>query len=94
MGKLGGQLGDLTAAVCVGITVFALVWGTSMPMFSSATTAVYTYAATAGLTLLTPGAAGAFANADATNPLVMVVVSIVLGAVFGMLANKLNAAIS
>ena len=96
MGKLGGQLGGevITASICVGVTVFALVWGTSLPMFTSATTAVYTYAATAGLTLMTPGADGAFMNMDASNPLVLVVVSIVLGCVFAMGANKLNAAIS
>ena len=94
MGKLGGQLGDMTAPVCVGLTVFALVWGTSLPMFTSATTAVYTYAATAGLTMMTPGASGAFMNTDASNPLVLVIVSIVLGCGFAMGANKLNAAIS
>ena len=93
MGKFGGQLGDMTAPVCVGLTVFALVWGTSLPMFTSATTAVYTYAATAGLTLMT-NQGGAFMNMDASNPLVLVVVSIVLGCVFAMGANKLNAAIS
>ena len=95
MGKLGGQLGGevITASISVGVTVFALVWGTSLPMFTSATTAVYTYAATAGLTLMT-NQGGAFMNMDASNPLVLVVVSIVLGCVFAMGANKLNAAIS
>ena len=95
MGKLGGQLGGevITASICVGVTVFALVWGTSLPMFTSATTAVYTYAATAGLTLMT-NQGGAFMNMDASNPLVLVIVSIVLGCVFAMGANKLNAAIS
>ena len=93
MGKLGGQLGDMTAPICVGLTVFALVWGTSLPMFTSATTAVYTYAATAGLTLMT-NQGGAFMNMDASNPLILVVLSIVGGCLFAMAANKLNAAIS
>ena len=95
MGKLGGQLGGevITASICVGLTVFALVWGTSLPMFTSATTAVYTYAATAGLTLMT-NQGGAFMNMDASNPLVLVVLSIVGGCLFAMAANKLNAAIS
>jgi len=93
MGKMGGQLGEFNAAVCVGVTVFALVWLTSMPMFTSATTAVYTYAATAGYALHT-SSGGAFGNMDASNPLVIVIVSIVLGCVFAMGANKLNAAIS
>ncbi len=93
MGELGGQLGGMTAPVCVGLTVFALVWGTSLPMFTSATTAVYTYAATAGLTLMT-NQGGAFMNMDASNPLVLVVLSIVGGCLFAMGANKLNTLIS
>ena len=91
MGKLGAAV--WVVPVSVGVTVFALVWLTSMPLFTSATTAVYTYAATAGLAIHT-SSGGMFMNADASNPLVVVVVSIVLGCVFGMLANKLNAAIS
>jgi hypothetical protein len=93
MGKLGGQLGDMTAPVCVGLTVFALVWGTSLPMFTSATTAVYTYAATAGLTLMT-NQSGAFMNMDASNPLILVILSIVGGCLFAMGANKVNTLIS
>ncbi len=91
MGKLGGDA--WVVPVSVGVTVFALVWLTSMPMFTSATTAVYTYAATAGLAIHT-SSGGMFMNTDASNPLVVVIVSIVLGCVFAMLANKLNAAIS
>ena len=94
MGKLGGQLGDMTAPVCVGLTVFALVWGTSLPMFTSATTAVYAYAATAGYTLMEPGANEAFMNMDVSNPLVLVVLSIVGGCLFAMGANKVNTLIS
>ena len=91
MGKLGSA--EWVVPVSVGVTVFALVWLTSMPMFTSATTAVYTYAATAGLAIHT-SSGGMFQNMDASNPLVVVIVSIVLGCVFAMGANKLNAAIS
>ena len=91
MGKLGSAA--WVVPVSVGVTVFALVWLTSMPMFTSATTAVYTYAATAGLAIHT-SSGGMFQNMDASNPLVVVIVSIVLGCVFAMGANKLNAAIS
>ena len=91
MGKLGSA--DWVVPVSVGVTVFALVWLTSMPMFTSATTAVYTYAATAGLAIHT-SSGGMLANMDASNPLVTVVVSIVLGCVFAMAANKLNDTIS
>ena len=91
MGKLGSA--EWVVPVSVGVTVFALVWLTSMPLFTSATTAVYTYAATAGLAIHT-SSGGMFQNMDASNPLVVVIVSIVLGCVFAMGANKLNAAIS
>ena len=91
IGKLGAAA--WVVPVSVGVTVFALVWLTSMPMFTSATTAVYTYAATAGLAIHT-SSGGMFQNMDASNPLVVVIVSIVLGCVFAMGANKLNAAIS
>ncbi|MAJ91642.1 MAG: hypothetical protein CMF40_05565 [Legionellales bacterium] len=91
MGKLGSA--EWVVPVSVGVTVFALVWLTSMPMFTSATTAVYTYAATAGLAIHT-SSGGMLANMDASNPLVTVVVSIVLGCVFAMAANKLNDTIS
>ena len=91
MGNLGSAA--WVVPVSVGVTVFALVWLTSMPMFTSATTAVYTYAATAGLAIHT-SSGGMFQNMDASNPLVVVIVSIVLGCVFAMGANKLNAAIS
>ena len=91
MGKLGSA--EWVVPVSVGVTVFALVWLTSMPMFTSATTAVYTDAATAGLAIHT-SSGGMLANMDASNPLVTVVVSIVLGCVFAMAANKLNDTIS
>ena len=89
--KLGG--GDVVWAtpVAVGLTVFALVWLTSMPMFTSATTAVYTYAATVGLVL---GGGGDVTSQSMDNPLVTVIVSIVLGCVFAMVANKVNETIS
>ena len=92
MGKLGSSA-EWVVPVSVGVTVFALVWLTSMPMLTSATTAVYTYAATAGLAIHT-SSGGMLANMDASNPLVTVVVSIVLGCVFAMAANKLNDTIS
>ena len=90
--KLGG--GDVVWAtpVAVGLTVFALVWLTSMPMFTSATTAVYTYAATVGF--VGGDVARDVTSQSMDNPLVTVIVSIVLGCVFAMVANKVNETIS
>ena len=89
--KLGGPTVVWATPVAVGLTVFALVWLTSMPMFTSATTAVYTYAATVGLVV---GTGGDVASQSMDNPLVTVIVSIVLGCVFAMVANKVNETIS
>ena len=63
-------------------------------VITSATTAVYAYAATAGYTLMEPGANEAFMNMDVSNPLVLVVLSIVGGCLFAMGANKVNTLIS
>ena len=90
---IADSLGGASAAVIVGVTVFALVWLTSMPMFTSATTAVYTYAATVGYALGT-SSTGAFQEMSMSNPLATVIVSIIGGCLFAMAANKLNAAIS
>ena len=91
MGKLGSAA--WVVPVSVGVTVFALVWLTSMPMFTSATTAVYTYAATVGYALGT-NTGGMFQEMSMSNPLATVIVSIVGGCLFAMLANKVNETIS
>ena len=64
---LAGKLGSAAwcLPVAAGLTVFALVWLTSMPMFTSATTAVYTYAATVGLVV---GTGGDVASQSMDNP--------------------------
>ena len=90
---IASGLGGASTAVIVGVTVFALVWLTSMPMFTSATTAVYTYAATVGYALGS-NTGGMFQEMSMSNPLATVIVSIVGGCLFAMLANKVNETIS
>ncbi|CAN6134755.1 Protein of unknown function DUF1097 [Methylophilaceae bacterium] len=81
------NLGALAAPVIVAITVFPLVILAGNNLLSVVPANVYGYAATAGLALT----AGTAANAtllDMTNPVLLVAVSTVLGAVFGMVSNK------
>ena len=81
------SLGSLAAPVIIAVTVFPLVILASNNLLSVVPANVYGYAATAGLALT----AGTAANAtllDMTNPVLLVAVSTVLGAVFGMVSNK------
>ena len=85
-GALGG-LGALAAPVIIAITVFPLVAVAGMNLLSVVPANVYGYAATAGLALT----AGTAANATAmnlTNPAILVIISTVLGALFGMISGK------
>ncbi len=81
------NLGALSAPVIIAVTVFPLVILAGNNLLSCVPANVYGYAATAGLALT----AGTAANAtllDMTNPVLLVAVSTVLGAVFGMVSNK------
>jgi hypothetical protein len=90
-GALGG-LGALAAPLIIAVTVFPLVMVASCNMLSVVPANVYGYAATAGFALST-GAAGAVTAMDLTNPVLLVAVSTVLGALFGMASGKLAGAI-
>lgn len=83
-----GALEALEAPVIIAITVFPLVAAAGVNLLSVVPANVYGYAATAGLALSTNTAANATAL-DLTNPALLVIVSVVLGAVFGMVSGKL-----
>lgn len=83
-----GGLGALSVPVIIAITVFPLVIVAGNDLLSVVPANVYGYAATAGFAL-TGGTAGNVTMMDASNPVVLVAISIVLGAVFGMLSGKL-----
>jgi len=84
-------------AIVVGVTVLVLCLGAHVEMLSNIPAAVYGYAATAALMLmggaLSTEGAGALTAANFTNPLIIVSVSIVIGAVFGLLSGKLAGAL-
>jgi hypothetical protein len=86
-GMLGG-LGALAAPVIIAVTVFLLVIVAGNSLLSVVPANVYGYAATAGLAL-TAGSAANVTAMDATNPVILVIISSVLGALFGMASGKL-----
>ncbi len=90
-GMLGG-LGALAAPVIIAVTVFPLVAVAGCNLLSVVPANVYGYAATAGLAL-TAGTAANVTAMDMSNPVLLVVVSTVLGAVFGMVSGKLAGAL-
>ena len=90
-GVLGG-LGALAAPVIIAVTVFALVIVAGANLLSVVPANVYGYAATAGLAL-TAGTAGNSMMANLTNPVLLVIISVILGALFGMASGKLAGAI-
>lgn len=85
-------LGALAAPVIIAVTVFLLVIVAGNSLLSVVPANVYGYAATAGLAL-TAGSAGNVTAMDATNPVILVIISSVLGAVFGLVSGKVAAAI-
>ena len=90
-GLLGG-LGALAAPIIIAVTVFALVIVAGANLLSVVPANVYGYAATAGLAL-TAGTAGNATMINLTNPVLLVIISVVLGALFGMASGKLAGAI-
>ena len=80
-------LGVLAAPFIIALTVFPLVAIAGVNLLSVVPANVYGYAATAGLAL-TANTAGNATAMDLTNPVLLVAVSTVLGAVFGMISGK------
>jgi hypothetical protein len=84
-----GALGALAAPVIIAATVFLLVIVAGISLLSVVPANVYGYAATAGLAL-TAGTAGNATALDLSNPALLVIISTVIGALFGMASGKLS----
>ena len=82
-----GLPGAAGPAVYIAVTVFLLVIIANVPMLSAVPANVYGYAATAAYALQTTNAGSPMAM-DMTNPVLLVAVSAVLGAIFGMISGK------
>jgi len=91
-GVLAG-LGALAAPIIIAVTVFPLVIVAGVNLLSVVPANVYGYAAAAGLAL-TANTAGNVTAANLSNPVLLVIVSSVLGAVFGLLSASLAGKLS
>ena len=72
-------------AICVGVGVAAMVLLANVPVFASIPSQVYGFAATVALTLLKGGDALA---ASIENPVIVIILSMIIGAVFGYVSEK------
>lgn len=90
-GMLEG-LGILAVPLIITVTVFLLVIVAGVNLLSVVPANVYGYAATAGLAL-TAGTAANVTAMEVGNPVVLVIISTVIGALFGLASGKLAAAI-
>lgn len=88
LGAVSIDLGPaIWPAIVVGVTVLILCLGAHVEALKNIPASVYGYAATAGIGLLMTGANAT--AADFSNPLILAAVSIIVGAVFGLLSSKL-----
>ena len=94
-------MGTVWPAVVVGVTVFLLVIVASIDKLSAVPAQVYGYASTVAYSLeqATDGEAGTgplanLASASFQNPLVLLIVSMVIGALFGFASGKLAGALT
>lgn len=86
----------INAAVWVGLAVFVLVMGATIPAFSVIPTAVYGFAATAAYAIHFGedfSAAGNTLAMDFSNPVLVISLSFIVGAIFGMVSSKVAALI-
>lgn len=84
-----GALGSLAAPVAVGVTVALMVLGAHIPLFSAIPAAVYGYASTAAFTLLMGDKAVTLGSSIVSSPLLNVIVSMVIGGLFGYVSEKI-----
>lgn len=87
-----GLPGAVGPAVYIAVTVFLLVIVASINLLSVVPANVYGYAATAAYALQTANA-GSVTAANLTNPVLLIILSTVIGALFGMASGKLASAI-
>ena len=84
MGPLAG-LGDWAGPVAVGLGAFVICLASAVPLLATIPASVYGFAAVAGATFLMAGEEGM----DPVGALVPTVVSVVIGALFGIVSEKL-----
>lgn len=83
----------VTAAVWVGITVLIMILGAHLPLFGAIPAQVYGYASTAGYALLATKL-DTLTAVDLTNPFINISLSMIIGAVFGIVSGKIAGALA
>lgn len=83
-------LGVVWPAIVVGVTVFFLVIVASIDALSAVPANVYGYAATVAYSLHQPGALQNLLAPGFANPLILLIVSMVIGALFGYGSGQLS----
>ena len=76
-------------AICVGLGVAAMVLLANVPLFASIPAQVYGFASTVALTLLTAEGAANLTAPSMANPVVVIILSMIVGAVFGYVSEKI-----
>jgi len=85
---IGAQLGlPIWAGICVGIGVAAMVLLANIPAFAAIPAQVYGFASVVALTLLGNGA-GKLASISMANPVLVIILSMIVGAIFGYVSEK------
>jgi len=77
------------AAICVGIGVAAMVLLANVAMFSAIPAQVYGFASTVALSLLTAEGLNNLTATSLANPVLVIVISMMVGAVFGYVSERL-----
>ncbi len=92
---LGGSLGvPAAAALTVGIGAFVIVIAANMPALASIPSAVYGFGCIAAYSLLAGKIETLTAASIVDNPLINIVVSMVIGALFGFASEKIGVAMA
>ncbi len=82
--------GVATAPVWVGVMVFLLVYASQIEVFANIPAAVYGFACTAGLALVGADMLPKVLEVSLGNPVLIVIVSMIVGGVFGALSGRLS----
>jgi Protein of unknown function (DUF1097) len=91
---LAGTIGlPLWAGICVGVTVFILVMAASNASLSDIPASVYGYAPVAAYALLATKL-DTLTSAGLTNPLINIVISMIIGSLFGYVSEKIAGALA
>ena len=85
---IGGSMpAAVWPAICVGIGVAAMVLLANVPVFSVIPAQVYGFASVVAYTLM-KDAGGSLTAGSMENPVVVVILSMIIGAVFGYVSEK------